>query len=75
MILNFDSFISHFIYINLYYRNRQVDLSETEVYLKSKNLKKNHYLNTMGLTIVVAVVVLWLRCDHHRVTQSSAELY
>ena len=30
--LNFDSVLSRFIYINLYYRNRQVYISETEVY-------------------------------------------
>ena len=30
---NLDSVISRFIYINVYYRNRQVDISETEVYI------------------------------------------
>ena len=31
-LLNFDSFISCFIYINLDYRNHQIDISETVVY-------------------------------------------
>ena len=30
---NLDSVISRFIYINVYNRNRQVDISETEVYI------------------------------------------
>ena len=33
---NLDSVISRFIYINVYYWNRQVDISETEVYIQTR---------------------------------------
>ena len=52
---NLDSAISHFIYINVYYRNRQVDLSETEVY----NSQKYFYLNAC-LLILIIIYPRWI---------------